>query len=94
MNGERQRHGYYSVYVVQCTDGTYYTGSTNNLENRPKLHNAGNGAKYLRGRERRNGTVLNSTGSIREAGTVRTAPDVPTAVWVATSLRPQLAVAT
>ena len=44
------RHGVYHVYIVQCEDGTYYTGSTNNLEVRLTLHNAGNGAKYLRGR--------------------------------------------
>ena len=30
--------------------GTYYTGSTNNVERRLKLHNSGDGAKYLRGR--------------------------------------------
>ncbi len=46
----RSRHGEYFVYMVQCADGTYYTGSTNDLENRIKLHNAGNGAKYLRGK--------------------------------------------
>ena len=37
-------------YILQCADGTYYTGSTNNLEHRLKLHNAGNGAKYVRGK--------------------------------------------
>ena len=36
--------------MLQCVDGTYYTGSTHDLENRLKLHNSGNGAKYLRGR--------------------------------------------
>ncbi|MBI3317876.1 MAG: GIY-YIG nuclease family protein, partial [Candidatus Omnitrophica bacterium] len=46
----RSRHGAYAVYMVRCTDGTYYTGLTNNLEARIKLHNAGNGAKYLRGK--------------------------------------------
>ncbi len=46
----RARHGAYVVYMVRCTDGTYYTGATNNLEARIKLHNAGNGAKYLRGK--------------------------------------------
>ena len=40
----------YYLYMVRCGDGTYYTGSTNNLENRLKRHNAGNGAKYLRGK--------------------------------------------
>ena len=36
--------------MVKCRDGTYYTGSTNDLEARLKLHNTGDGAKYLRGR--------------------------------------------
>lgn len=36
--------------MVRCADGTYYTGSTNDVEKRIKLHNAGNGAKYLRGK--------------------------------------------
>ncbi len=40
----------YFVYIVQCSDGTYYTGSTKNIESRIKLHNSGNGAKYIRGR--------------------------------------------
>ena len=44
------RRGSYYVYMVQCRDGTYYTGSTNDLKHRLKLHNAGNGAKYLRGK--------------------------------------------
>ena len=47
---DRKRHSQYYVYIVQCDDGTYYTGSTSNLENRLKLHNSGNGAKYLRGK--------------------------------------------
>jgi len=38
------------VYIVQCRNGTYYAGSTNNIENRIKLHNKGHGAKYLRGK--------------------------------------------
>ena len=38
----------YWVYIVQCKDGTYYTGYTNNLERRIGLHNRGNGAKYLK----------------------------------------------
>ena len=36
--------------MVQARDETYYTGSTNNLEKRLKLHNTGNGAKFLRGK--------------------------------------------
>lgn len=38
------------VYIVECKDGTYYTGWTNNLDKRLKDHNAGKGAKYTRAR--------------------------------------------
>jgi len=37
-------------YIVQCRDGTYYCGITNNLEKRIKEHNKGAGAKYTSGR--------------------------------------------
>ncbi len=29
------------VYILKCADGTFYTGHTNNLENRIKRHNKG-----------------------------------------------------
>jgi len=45
-----KRTGSYYVYIVKCKGGTYYTGSTNDLENRIMLHNSGRGAKYLRGK--------------------------------------------
>ncbi|MBP2666429.1 MAG: hypothetical protein H6Q76_1409 [Firmicutes bacterium] len=38
------------IYMVECADGTYYTGWTNDLENRLAAHNAGTGARYTRGR--------------------------------------------
>ena len=38
------------VYMVECSDNSIYTGITNNLEERLKKHQSGNGAKYLRGR--------------------------------------------
>lgn len=38
------------VYILECRDKTFYTGWTNNLENRLKTHNAGKAAKYTRGR--------------------------------------------
>lgn len=38
------------VYIVECNDGTYYTGWTNNLERRVKMHSTGRGAKYTRSR--------------------------------------------
>ena len=38
------------VYVVECSDGTYYTGYTTDVERRVADHNNGDGAKYTRGR--------------------------------------------
>ncbi|MBQ7515510.1 MAG: GIY-YIG nuclease family protein [Schwartzia sp.] len=38
------------VYILECADGTLYTGWTNNLEKRLSAHNAGQGAKYTRSR--------------------------------------------
>jgi putative endonuclease len=38
------------VYVLECGDGTYYTGYTTDLERRVAEHEAGEGAKYTRGR--------------------------------------------
>lgn len=36
------------VYIVQCSDGSYYTGWTNNIVKRINTHNSGKGAKYTR----------------------------------------------
>lgn len=36
--------------MVECADGTLYTGSTNDVEKRVATHNAGKGAKYTRSR--------------------------------------------
>ena len=38
------------VYIVECADGTLYTGVTTDLERRVKQHNSGKGAKYTRAR--------------------------------------------
>lgn len=42
----------YFVYVLRCKDGTFYTGSTANIEERIRKHNGElpGGAKYTRGR--------------------------------------------
>jgi putative endonuclease len=39
------------VYIVQCADGTFYTGCTTDIRRRVNEHNTGVGAKYVRGRE-------------------------------------------
>lgn len=38
------------TYILECADKSLYTGWTNNLERRLKVHNSGKGAKYTRGR--------------------------------------------
>ncbi|MFB6160411.1 MAG: GIY-YIG nuclease family protein [Haloferacaceae archaeon] len=38
------------VYVLECADGSYYTGYTTDVERRVAEHEAGEGAKYTRGR--------------------------------------------
>jgi pyrroline-5-carboxylate reductase len=40
----------YYVYMVRCADGSLYTGSTNDVQRRVAVHNAGKGAKYTRSR--------------------------------------------
>ena len=40
----------YFVYILECSDGSLYTGITNNLENRLKTHQEGKGSKYVRAR--------------------------------------------
>jgi putative endonuclease len=37
-------------YIVECADGTYYTGWTVNPEQRVAMHNKGRGARYTRTR--------------------------------------------
>jgi len=38
------------AYVVRCSDGTFYTGYTTDVRRRLDEHDAGEGAKYTRGR--------------------------------------------
>jgi len=38
------------VYILRCADGSLYTGITNDLDRRMSEHEAGQGAKYTRGR--------------------------------------------
>ena len=38
------------VYILECKDGTLYTGITDDLDRRLAAHRAGKGAKYTRGR--------------------------------------------
>lgn len=38
------------MYVLECSDGSLYTGYTTNVEKRIRTHNTGKGAKYTRAR--------------------------------------------
>jgi putative endonuclease len=41
------------AYIIECADGSYYVGSTVDLEARISQHNLGLGAKYTRLKRRR-----------------------------------------
>jgi putative endonuclease len=36
------------VYILECLDGSYYTGVTNDIEKRMKVHSSGKGSKYVK----------------------------------------------
>ena len=38
------------AYILRCADGSYYVGSTTDLEQRLLAHNAGRGARYTQRR--------------------------------------------
>lgn len=40
----------YTVYILECRDGTYYTGITNRLKQRLNQHQSGKASKYTRAR--------------------------------------------
>lgn len=43
-------HSIYYTYIVQCADGTFYTGKTSDVDHRIKQHNGliSGGAKYTK----------------------------------------------
>lgn len=49
-NEKREVNEMNYTYILQCSDGTYYTGWTNDIAKRLKTHNEGKGAKYTRAR--------------------------------------------
>ena len=38
------------VYMLRCRDGSLYTGYTDDVQRRLRVHNSGKGAKYTRSR--------------------------------------------
>jgi len=40
----------WAVYILECSDGSFYTGISNNVKARINTHNASKGAKYTKSR--------------------------------------------
>ncbi len=56
------------VYIILCSDDSYYTGITTHMERRFVQHATGRGAKYFRGREPRQVVYLESGHTRSSAG--------------------------
>lgn len=63
MNADKK----YFVYIVECSDGTYYTGIALDPERRIKVHNSGRGARYTRSRRPVSIVYCEEAGSRSEA---------------------------
>jgi putative endonuclease len=50
LAGSEDAEGGAYTYIVECSDGTLYTGWAKDVQARVKAHNAGRGAQYTRGR--------------------------------------------
>jgi putative endonuclease len=46
----RSRDGNWVVYIIECSDRTFYTGITNDLARRLAQHNTGRASRYTRTR--------------------------------------------
>jgi len=42
----KRKKAEWSLYVVECADGSYYTGIAKEVEKRIETHNSGKGSKY------------------------------------------------
>jgi predicted GIY-YIG superfamily endonuclease len=49
-NDPHQGHTAWLVYIVECRDGSYYIGITNDIARRVQEHNAGTASRYTRSR--------------------------------------------
>jgi putative endonuclease len=47
---DRKRKAAWHVYIVECRDGSYYTGITTDLQRRLGMHNSGVASRYTRTR--------------------------------------------
>ncbi len=56
------------VYIILCSDDSFYTGITTDIERRLLQHATGRGAKYFRGRQPRELVYLESGHTRSSAG--------------------------
>lgn len=47
---KREKAGTWYLYILECRDGTFYTGVTNDLQRRTIQHNRGTASRYTRSR--------------------------------------------
>ena len=47
MNSKQDKGKSWFLYLLECKDGSYYTGITTNLKKRIKKHQEGKGSKYV-----------------------------------------------
>jgi predicted GIY-YIG superfamily endonuclease len=50
MNVRKKETNGWVLYILECKDGTYYTGITNDLSRRVQQHNKGAASRYTRSR--------------------------------------------
>lgn len=50
MNNTLRKPSCFYTYLLECSDGTYYCGWTNDSARRLAAHNSGRGSKYTRSR--------------------------------------------
>lgn len=58
----------WQVYIILCSDNSFYTGITTDIERRFRQHADGRGAKYFRGRQPVKVVFLESGHSRSSAG--------------------------
>ena len=59
--------GRFFVYMLACSDGSLYTGYTNDIERRLARHRSGRGSKYVASRLPVTLAYVEETGSLKRA---------------------------
>ena len=54
-------------YILNCSDGSFYIGSTNNIKDRVKIHHQGKGATYTAKRRPVHLVYYEAFGTLNEA---------------------------